>query len=291
MNPLTVWVYERDAIRKKREWGQPPPWTNDEILATYRFTNVRRRHDRVSRWLRNNVLLESNVKLGTSFITFSAFCRWCNWPPTIAEIQHYGLWPRKRIDWIKIAAVLEQRAARREKVWTGAYMIKAAVEWRGKPKPQFVVREVIRNGVQPIAQKLREVALRKQSRRAVWELLVSRKYWGGFMAGQVVDDWGWTSLLFNAKDTYTWAPQGPGSLRGFNRMLGLPLSTRHDEVAWCNQLVRWREEIIVDLGPEFRDLTLMDVQNALCELDKYLRAKNGEGRPRSMYRTETAYTV
>jgi hypothetical protein len=113
--------------------------------------------------------------------------------------------------------------------------------------------------------------------------------WGTFMAGQVTADWSYTSLLSWAPDLLTWAPQGPGSRRGFNRLLGRLLSQRIAEDEWLDQLQRWRSALIAVLGPEYESLTLMDVQNSLCETDKYLRVKYGEGRPRSTYKPETAY--
>jgi hypothetical protein len=109
------------------------------------------------------------------------------------------------------------------------------------------------------------------------------------MAGQVVDDLTWTPLLANPRDDKTWAPQGPGSLRGLNRVLGLPIRTPHEELAWCTHLQRLRGMVVERLGPEYEDLTLMDVQNTLCEADKYERVRLGQGRPRSLYHEETAY--
>jgi hypothetical protein len=50
-----------------------------------------------------------------------------------------------------------------------------------------------------------------------------------------------------------------------------------------------REGVLSDLGSDFADLTLMDIQNCLCEFDKYERVRLGEGRPRSYYKPETAY--
>jgi len=32
---LVYWIREREAIRLKKEAGQPRPWTDDEILDTY----------------------------------------------------------------------------------------------------------------------------------------------------------------------------------------------------------------------------------------------------------------
>ncbi len=289
LEPLLYWVRERDSVRRKKEAGLLPPWTEDGVLAKFRFTNVRRRDDRVSRWLRKYVLTQDNLENAgiDSFLMFTALCRWINWPPTIAEVMRVGLWPQETPDWKSIAELMEERG-KTDKVWTGAYMVKAAREWKGRPKPQFVISEPIMIGVGKALDQIK-LALTLNLKSAVWGVLVTQKYWGPFMAGQAVDDLTWTPLLADAGDHFTWAPQGPGSLRGFNRLKGLPLKTRYSMEEWCETLQLWRSMVISELGKEFADITLMDLQNCLCETDKYLRVKNGEGRPRSMYRPETAY--
>jgi hypothetical protein len=287
MNPLIEFVSAREALRKKKERGFLPPWTNDPILQQYRFCNVRRRDDRVSRWLRKNVLTEINLAVNTqSFIQFAAFCRWNNWPPTIDAILKRDLFPVTKIDWSAIVEIVEAKVCAKEKSWTGAYMIKAPEN--GETKTEFVAE--ICSSLSTIWPELQQ-AFRAKSRRDAWITITQLNNWGGFMTGQLVDDLSWTPLLSDAKDTFTWAPQGPGSLRGFNRLQGLPLKTKHSEEEWCSQLQGWRQEIIDALGKEYEDCTLHDTQNQLCELDKFLRAKNGEGRPRSKYRPETVYQI
>lgn len=287
--PLIEWVAAREALRKKKESGAPLPWTDDLILQQYRFCNVRRKDDRVSRWLRQHVLTGENLTRGFSqFIQFSAFCRWNNWPPAIDAVMKAGLYPAKKIDWEDVAHVIDQYRAEHKKAWTGAYMINAKGCEKGKSKADFICQQVISKGLSE-AMPLIEQSIKTGSRREVWLVFMSLLNWGSFMSGQVIDDWGWTILLSGAKDKNTWAPQGPGSIRGFNRLMGLPLKTRHKEDEWCAQLQIWRKEIIDTLGKEYRDCGLHDTQNQLCELDKYLRTKNGEGRPRSQYRPETAY--
>jgi len=39
---------ERESIRIKREQGSEWPWTEDEILQQYKFTNVKREHDKTT---------------------------------------------------------------------------------------------------------------------------------------------------------------------------------------------------------------------------------------------------
>lgn len=45
-NLFKYWIEEREAIRVKKESGVQQPWTKDEILQKYRFTNVNRLNDR-----------------------------------------------------------------------------------------------------------------------------------------------------------------------------------------------------------------------------------------------------
>src|SRR6266567_8711286 len=114
MSILTDFVYEREQIRLRKAVGQSPPWTDDPILNTYRFCNIRRRHDRVSQWLIKNVLLEYLIKEDLQmFLEFSAFCRWVNWPPTIKAIiddaKLYDL-SKKKLDWKSIGNFVDDRA-------------------------------------------------------------------------------------------------------------------------------------------------------------------------------------
>jgi hypothetical protein len=290
MNPLVEFVKAREALRKKKAEGGPPPHTDNEILQKYRFTNVRRPFDRVSRWLIENVLLEKHIESDLdSFLKFSALCRWVNWPPTIKAIMDAGHFPNKHPNYKAIGKLIDARKKSGEKTWTGAYLIRAKPGSK-KGKGHFVAVEVIEKPLTKAMPALvAALSNNVRTRRAVWGVLYNCHNWGPFLSGQVVDDWSWTPLLASALDTFTWAPQGPGSLRGFNRLLGLPLKTRHSEEEWCIHLQMWRKEIIHELGPEFKSMTLMDCQNSLCETDKILRVKNGEGRPRSNYRPETAF--
>ena len=304
LETLLYFAKEREAIRLRREGSLPhlsfvgpgdtggPIWTEDPILATYRFCNVRRRDDRVSRWLREHVLTQQNINYDLrSFLQFSAWCRWVNWPPTIAAAMGEGFYPKKRIDWKKLGQFMDRRG-KRQKVWTGAYMISAPRKKGGK-KGKFVAEKVIGQELTKVLPQLTKM-MREEPRscEAAWKLLRQCEYHGGFMAGQIVADWSYTSLLENATDLYTWAPMGPGSVRGYNRIMGLtPITKRPKEEDWLAHLARCRTALVEHLGPGYETLSAMDCQNSNCEIDKYLRVSLNQGRPRAKYRPETAYSI
>jgi alpha-glutamyl/putrescinyl thymine pyrophosphorylase clade 1 len=302
LQPLLYFVKEREAIRLKKvaragrlaladAMDGNPPFTKDPILATYRFCNVRRRDDRVSQWLIQNVLTQENIDLDLkSFLEFSAFCRWVNWPPTIKAIMDAGLYPSKKIDWVAIGRLLDQRG-KTKKVWTGAYMIRASKE-KGSKKGRFISQEVIGKCFRKQAPVLTDLFINALTSQPTYQqvhgLLRKIPNFGSFMAGQVAGDWTYTPLLSDAPDLKTWAPMGPGSIRGFNRVIGVEkLTKRPPEDLWQEKLAAWRQKIIEKLGPQYEDLTALDCQNVLCEVDKMLRVKNGEGRPRAKYTSHT----
>lgn len=295
IEPLLYWAKERESIRKKKEAGDAPPWTQDPILQTYRFCNVRRRDDRVSRWLIENFYChDDNFEDLLVRLKWVALCRWVNWPPTISAIHLHGNADQITWDSInlpKIGELIDDICGSGTKAWTGAYMIRAPSPRKnpGMTKGRFVAEVVVGQGLDSVKDELL-AAIGSNRLEPTWRAFCKAPNWGSFMAGQVVADLTYTPLLESAEDLYTWAPIGPGSKRGFNRLMGLPLAHPvKDHEGWCQLLRLWREKLIQRLGPEYVDLTLHDIQNCLCEVDKYLRVKKGEGRPRAKYKPEIAF--
>lgn len=59
----TYWRFaaERQQIFFARLEGRPPPWTEDEILAEFKFTNAYRASDRVSQYLMKRVIYRDDL--------------------------------------------------------------------------------------------------------------------------------------------------------------------------------------------------------------------------------------
>jgi len=106
---------------------------------------------------------------------------------------------------------------------------------------------------------------------------------GGTTAGQVVADLRW-ALPGSWSDAGAWAPLGPGSLKGLNRLHGRPLSYRLDQAGFMVELAEVMAECRRRLPVTITDrLEAMDYQNCLCEVDKYCRVVEG-GRCKQRYR-------
>lgn len=299
---LCYWIQERENIRVlKEERGVPAPWTKDKILRKFRFCNVRRRDDLVSRWLVQYVLRPGFIRYQDGKISMPAFLmttalmRWINWPPAIKMLLKRDLlFKTNEAAWHDIVETLDVMRCSREKVFTGAYMIGAAGIPKGGSKLDYVVMDIVYHNFKrkKVMNELRELIEYTESVEAVVKFVSAMRGWGTFMAGQWVSDLTYTPILSHAEDLNRWAPIGPGSRRGMNRLLGnenIAQAIKADH--WSAFLWDLRKSLKKDLNGLGNTLNAQDVQNCLCEFDKYVRTKNGEGEPRSLYRHETAFKV
>jgi hypothetical protein len=279
---LTLWYYmnERESIRLKKAAGAPRPWTKDEILNTYKFVNVKRLHDRTTQWALNNWYKpHADRPLGEQLFNCAVFRYFGTMEFAKAvDWQSTGYWQ----EWLEKNAA--QMLATGEKVFTGAYIITSGGS--SGPKYQYVVRKVLK----PFYERrnaIAELAQQSRSWQQVAELMYKLPGFGGsgFMTKEVLQDALLTPVFRGVRDASTWTPIGPGARRGLNRLYGRFLHERMtDEIAL--EQIRY----LLKLAPKHvsrnvmaLDLTAHDIQFALCEVDKYMRVKNGEGRPRSLY--------
>jgi hypothetical protein len=264
---LVYWITARDQVRHCKEAGQPKPWTEDPLLRDYRWCNVRRMDDRVSRWLIEHWY---NWRGGDEHqVTDAAYGRLINWPDALAEIEDC----RNPADALPI---LQARADRGDKVFTGAYVV-PGVPGKGK--------------VASVMELIAAVAIRSEelahlpTMRETWTALMQFDGLGSFLAGQIVADLAHLGVGSQWPDVNTWAPLGPGSARGINRLLGRP----KDQAVSQDEFERLLPQLIAELRPriaelwEDRRLQAMDVQNCLCEFDKYRRLTLREGKVRARY--------
>jgi hypothetical protein len=271
-------------MRLRRETGVPAPWTDDSILAKYRFCNVRREDDRVTIWIRENIREKFADHPHLWFML--AIGRWINWPGTLAEligsIDPGQAWPSDPGFTLRhLSDVLHRREARGEKIWTGAYTINAPSK-KGGSKIDHVAMTVLgevwlaRDRISRMLEGVRTPA----SLRATHAELLSYPGWGAFMAYQLVVDLRFTRYLAGAEDIASWAAAGPGTIRGLNRIAGRQLDYRLEQWQALNEMRTLFATIQEETGVA---MDFSDVPNILCETDKYLRVLNEEGAPRALY--------
>lgn len=275
---LLYWIKEREAIRQRREAGKPKPWTDNEVLQTTRFCNVRRMDDKVSKWMLDHWYApHTNPQMQ---LTAAVLGRSLNWPDTLAELVSTEGQFRGLIEWRpeEIAKALQARKKRGEKIFTGAYIINGA---SGGDKINIVVRQANE------AHAQWKSILNTNSMRVTSENLGVIKGIGSFMGGQIVADLRHV-LPGDWCDKMYWAPAGPGSTRGMKWLLGFPTEdiqrgmNKNEFDAALQDVVKLVRAKLPKIWKN-RKLECHDIQNCLCELDKFMRLTTGTGRAKNQF--------
>lgn len=287
---LLYFVWEREAIRRAREAGlEREQWTSDPVFQKYKFTNIRRRDDRVSQWVITH-LIEPAVDNGDEHLWFTLLvARLINWPPTLLRLLNAGVIPCSPADFNAEAfeSVLEE-AKTHGKVYSGAYMLYPTKMEPGGNKSRAVAKYIIGSAVQRSGAIQQAMWGGCEAGHSVEELVEALSQCFGistFIAGQVAADLTYTELNFT--DLYSYAPIGPGSSRGLNYLHGRKPFAAWGQRDFNRALIVIRERVARELG--ITDLTLHDVQNCMCEFSKYCRVVMGEGKPKTTYKPETEF--
>lgn len=266
-------VLREDARIRKEEPGRRVTRKPDSIIATYRFCNVRRNDDRVTKFVL--AWLESF----DAHPWFAAVvARLFNNEPTLHAIRDYVSPFRPR----EMRKVLHARKAANEKNFNAAYIV--STNGQAMDKVDYVIDVVL----QPLWEKRVAIskALEGATLEQAHELLMRQQGLGSFMAAQVLADVKYLEPR-RWKDFHTFAASGPGSKRGLNRVLGFAPNTPFRESIFRSRLLELRKKVNDCLAEKYgweEHLTAQDLQNCLCEFDKYERVRLGEGRPKQIYK-------
>ncbi len=263
---LRYWITERYNIFLKKGRGEKKPWTDDDILRTYRFCNVRRMDDKVSLWLMDH-WYRPNFDHPNMLLAV-ALARFINNPNSL----DYVGFP---LEWKPGAIKARLREVKKQglRVFNPAYMVRGN---DGEDK----IESVVDHNVSP----LEKVGYPTGNMRDCYKELLGCYGLGSFMAGQITADLRW-AVGGKWLDKGRWAPKGPGSMRGMNRLIGDKLDRKINQGSFVYEL---NKQVIEPLSGDLPKLLVArleahDYQNCLCEFDKYERALWGEGTPKQLY--------
>lgn len=312
----------RHEIYLRRAAGRPrEEWTKDPILQQYRFTNVFRELDRTTAWFREHVRdpMRNDPKVLLATVVFrllnrisvgeAVFCQ-----KDIEADCAFDLFLRDgKVQHLKRAIIANCGSG---PYVTGAYIISSPP---GYSKLDGMM-EVIRRFADKDKAWCAMVGVMRGGAglEYSWEWLRRYDYFGTFHSYEIVTDLRHTALLERAPDVMTWANIGPGCRRGLNRVLygektspsgkmrteqcleemAELLSYSRDARMWpqwddhlgryaCEQRVGEDMSLMQCVHPQpeaWPEWEMRDVEHTLCEFDKYSRVKNGEGRPRGVFR-------
>lgn len=280
MNPkfyFQHWIKERHDIYLSKLAGlDRAHWTKDPILAQYRFCNAYRQLDKVTVWLNDKWFPGISQQ---HLLFWTVVARVLNDPEPLQAVRprHWGVWEPK--DFVR---ALEAVKARGGTVRGAAYIV--STNGHTMPFPAYIAAYVL----QPLWERSC-LEWDGKTLASYAKCLQTFNGMGSFMTGQVVADLKYHHhVMAQAKDWWTFVVPGPGSKRGLNRLHGRPCDAPMSEKKFHQDFPLAVELAdAVCMGNDWEPMHAQDIQNCLCEFDKYERARTGQGRPKQHYTPST----
>lgn len=278
------WIGERHAIYERRKLKRPKPWTDDEILQSFFFTNPYREHDKVTVWFKRRI--RDPWGMAPRVLLATVIFRWFNYIPTGEVLAKQGLlrdW--KKRDALKVLGKIRDEGGQ---VFTGAFMINSP---GGRPKLEAICDRI--DNVWKDRSALIQFA-EANARSSDCSLEALHSYFrgydglGGFMAYEIVCDLRYTYLLASAIDKETWCNPGPGAIRGIYRVLDRDFEKGNNAGSppkpkdWVEQTQKLLA-LTQHRFPDFPHFEMREIEHSLCEFDKYERLLWGDGRAKRTY--------
>lgn len=266
---LLYFIRAREQAREQKELvGGPGPHSADPILATYRFCNINREHDAVTKWVAAHVRDEF-AERGKNFLVPQVLvARIFNEP----EVLHRILPVIKPEVTLHILRQMREQEGRT--IMRGAYMMPVhGHNGRGKLVEEYYLAAVAE------AQKVDWTLCHTLA--GVAERLVRIMGIGDFLANQVCSDLRYTPQWADAQDWRTFVLCGPGSRRGIDRYDSASVPKEDDPIGTKQQryygqrLLEIRDELLppqVDPAVVGYFSDPNNLSNTFCEFDKFERA-------------------
>lgn len=262
-------VYKRHCIFEKRLAREEPPWTDDRFLAKYPFTNVFRVLDRNSQYILHDVIGEGPQTRDEMFfrvLLFRTFNKVGTWELLKAA---FGTPTYAAFDVEAYEQVLSEADCA---LYSPAYII---------PAPQIGYASNLANHLRFIdalmESGLPEELTRVEHLKDAHGRLLLWPSMGEFTAMQLLLDVNMIPGYNWSQDE--WVALGPGSTACLDKMFGDGIRPhaldairyiRDNQYTWFSWAGVDAQDIPA-LPGQARGLTIVDIEHALCECEKYTR--------------------
>jgi hypothetical protein len=266
---------ERQRVFFSRIEGRRPPWSDDEIINKYKFTNAYRASDRVSQYLIRRVIYRDDLPSTVAetffrIILFKFFNKIETWElleEAVGAITWGGY------DFQKLDAVLSQAMTSGLRIYSAAYIMPSAVAMGHERKHSnhlALLERMMRDG---LPEKIAGAADMQDG----FELLLAYPSLGDFLAYQFITDINYSELTRFSEMEFV--VPGPGALDGISKCFADTAGLNAPEI--IRFMTDRQEAEFARLGLRFeslwgRRLQLIDCQNIFCELSKYARLRHPE---------------
>ena len=247
------------------------PWTDDPVLATYKFTNAYRAADRVSQFLIRHVIYRDDLpstprEVFFRILLFKLFNKIETWE---LLVQTFGPITFEDYRFAHYDAVLQRALRGGRRLYSAAYIMPPGSQTFGRSaKHQNNLLLLERMMKEQVPERLGQTRTMQDG----FEQLRSYPTIGDFLAYQFITDINYSEITdFSEMD---FVVPGPGARDGLRKCFVDPGGLNEPEL--IRRMADLQEHEFERLELDFqslwgRPLQLIDCQNLFCEVDKYAR--------------------
>ncbi len=272
--PVLDYIRERLEIQRKKDAGEPWPWSKDRVLRKHKFCCVIRDDDRTSREARDAILsLSTEEERRCQASSFRLY----NYAPTLRRFIEEGLATCTDAETIRRCLTaktphfnpLAYRVQPKGRVWHTGDICEAIAR----------IHQRVLYGWEP-ATTARQTCLSIHAKLGI----------AGFVGYQMMQDMRWVWHPYSDEDS--WCLVGIGAHRGLKRILGGYKSNTDwkkrntDRPAIPKDLSipaeyrRPLQELLGECKKISQRFNMLEIEHNLCEHDKRERIRSGEGKGR-----------
>ncbi len=273
-NMFWEFAVERQNIFFNRFNNDSFPWSKDEILNQYKFTNVYRATDRVSQYLIKNVIYKGSQEPEEMFfriILFKIFNRISTWEILEKEL---GSITFKDYSFKHYNKILSDCINQNVPIYSAAYIMASG-------RSRFGYERKHQNHLKLIDLMIKEkVPYKLQYSKSMYEVYILLQTYptiGNFLAFQYAIDLNYSTLTNFSEMEFVKA--GPGAKDGIAKCFNSLGDYSFEDIIKLmsdNQANEFKNLNLNFKNLWGRDLQLIDTQNIFCEIGKYLRVSNPE---------------
>lgn len=273
----TYWEFavKRQEIFYNRMEDKAFPWSTDDILRTYKFTNAYRASDRVSQYLIKNVIYKKGDYTPEDqcfrILLFKLFNKIETWEYLISHLGEISI---RTYDYEKYNKLLMQKIQRKERIYSAAYIMPSGKSCFGFDKKHQNNLKLLEYMMQTgLSKKIAQTKTLKE----LYEVLLSYPTLGSFLAFQFAIDINYSELCDFSEMSFVVA--GPGAQNGIHKCFGDLKGFKYEDI--IKYVSERQEEEFDKRNLKFktlfgRRLQMIDCQNLFCETDKYARVAHPE---------------
>lgn len=268
-------VIDRYRVHKRKDVkGLPAPWTKNPILQEFKFTNVRREHDRQTKYLIENISTNPELTLEDKIVNSFMFRSWNNW----ATLRDFGFpYKAKKLYDSRLKEKIRPlyrslQDQQQDRLWynnaynqggtkhawkfpAGDGYQRAYKESEAKKYPdweQDIPLRPFHVGVWLGQQHIVEKLLRAKDQQEAFNVIKSVRGFADFLAYQVFVDLTYIKDFPFSENEFTIA--GPGCKRGLDHIFIDKDGMSYEEcIFWLRNAINCEESLLDDYGESLLD--------------------------------------